>query len=1098
MAAVSSAGVPQPHRDRAVPIGAALLAFALALAQRPGLASSDTKIDLHTDPAGFLADVAAVWSPTGDLGHVQGGQYAGYLFPMGPLFALGRLVGLSPWLMQRLWLGLLLAVAAWGTVRLLDALIGRPRGVAHAVAAVLMILNPYVVVFSARTSVTLLGYAALPWLLLCAYRGLRAPRSWWWPAAFALAIALSGGGVNAAVVAWVLVGPLLLVLYELWAGGVAWAAVRGFAWRAAVATAAASLWWVIPVLVQARHGVDFLQFTEQPGTIWSTSSLSESLRLMGYWVSYIGVGYGGRLRPYFSDGGVLLFSPPVVLAGLLIPALTLAGFVWTRRWRYGPFFLLLVLVGVVTMSVGFPEGTPLRRGANFAYNHVTAVQFLRTTYKAGPLVALGVAALGGAAAAAAASALRRRGRWAAPAAAVAGLALAAVACWPLATGRALDDQLLWERVPQHWVDAADYVDAGPTDRRAVVMPGQLYAYYDWGGTVDPILPTLAERPVAVRNAVPYADLRAVDLLWTVDALVQQRRAVPGQLGPLLDLMSAGTVVSGADDDRTRSGATPPAEAAAVLDELGPPDAAWGPVRAEPHAAGTLGPARPLPRVRAWRRPAARPLVRLEPERGATVVDGSAAGLAAMAAVGALPDRGRLLYAADLSAADVADAAAGGEVVITDSNRRQVHVVSRLAQVRGAVLGAADPVPEDAAVLDPFPERGTDAQTVAVLDGARAIRAPFSPGYPQFPERRPFAAVDGDPGTAWLADRALTPDRYVWELTFDRPRDVPYIDLLPYSDAGVHVSAVEVAGRRFNVRDGWNRLELGLRRASGLQVRIAAVEQPPGPKVTGGLREVRVPGLAVHETLRGPVLAERALAGRDLSHTGLSYVFQRTTGDDPFRRNHGRGPLSAMLVRDRGDGETGLARTLAPPAARAWTADGWATAAAVGPDDVLDGMAGLRAPWFFTGSPRFQGRPGWRASSAFDGTPRPWIGVLDRGRARVARVVGAASDHHPFASARSAGPARAPADGRPASLGRRSNGSAAGRQRRERAAADAGPRTHVPARDRGCRIPARHLRPGAAAARRRDRRAARGRCADRRRAARRRAARRVRRPLGHGR
>ena len=852
------------------------------------------------------------------------------------------------------------------------------------------------------------------------------------------AIALSGGGVNAAVVAWVLVGPLLLVLYELWAGGVAWAAVRGFAWRAAVATAAASLWWVIPVLVQARHGVDFLQFTEQPGTIWSTSSLSESLRLMGYWVSYIGVGYGGRLRPYFSDGGVLLFSPPVVLAGLLIPALTLAGFVWTRRWRYGPFFLLLVLVGLVTMSVGFPEGTPLRRGANFAYNHVTAVQFLRTTYKAGPLVALGVAALGGAAAAAAASALRRRGRWAAPAAAVAGLASAAVACWPLATGRALDDQLLWERVPQHWVDAADYVDAGPTDRRAVVMPGQLYAYYDWGGTVDPILPTLAERPVAVRNAVPYADLRAVDLLWTVDALVQQRRAVPGQLGPLLDLMSAGTVVSGADDDRTRSGATPPAEAAAVLDELGPPDAAWGPVRAEPHAAGTLGPARPLPRVRAWRRPAARPLVRLEPERGATVVDGSAAGLAAMAAVGALPDRGRLLYAADLSAADVADAAAGGEVVITDSNRRQVHVVSRLAQVRGAVLGAADPVPEDAAVLDPFPERGTDAQTVAVLDGARAIRAPFSPGYPQFPERRPFAAVDGDPGTAWLADRALTPDRYVWELTFDRPRDVPYIDLLPYSDAGVHVSAVEVAGRRFNVRDGWNRLELGLRRASGLQVRIAAVEQPPGPKVTGGLREVRVPGLAVHETLRGPVLAERALAGRDLSHTGLSYVFQRTTGDDPFRRNHGRGPLSAMLVRDRGDGETGLARTLAPPAARAWTADGWATAAAVGPDDVLDGMAGLRAPWFFTGSPRFQGRPGWRASSAFDGTPRPWIGVLDRGRARVARVVGAARDHHPLAPARSAGPARAPADGRPAALGRRSNGSAAGRQRRERAAADARP------------------------------------------------------------
>ena len=77
-----------------------------------------------------------------------------------------------------------------------------------------MLLNPYVVVFTARTTVTLLGYAALPWLLLAVHRGLRAPRSWWWPAAFALVVACSGGGVNAAVTAWLLLGPLLLALYE--------------------------------------------------------------------------------------------------------------------------------------------------------------------------------------------------------------------------------------------------------------------------------------------------------------------------------------------------------------------------------------------------------------------------------------------------------------------------------------------------------------------------------------------------------------------------------------------------------------------------------------------------------------------------------------------------------------------------------------------------------------------------------------------------------------------------------------------------------------------------------------------------------------------
>ena len=83
------------------------------------------------------------------------------------------------------------------------------------------------------------------------------------------------------MLAWVLLGPLLLALYE--------AAPRAAELRLArgSATALVSAWWIVPLLVQGRYGVDFLTFTEQPGTIWSTTSLSESLRLMGYWVSYL-------------------------------------------------------------------------------------------------------------------------------------------------------------------------------------------------------------------------------------------------------------------------------------------------------------------------------------------------------------------------------------------------------------------------------------------------------------------------------------------------------------------------------------------------------------------------------------------------------------------------------------------------------------------------------------------------------------------------------------------------------------------------------------------------------------------------------------------
>src|SRR3954454_217571 len=134
-------------RDKLVPLSLAAGCFLLALLQRPGLASSDTKIDLHVDPSGFLGDVAAVWSPTGSLGHIQGGQYGGYLWPMGPFFALFRELGVSPWVVQRLWLGTLLALGAWGVVRLLDALLPeRVRCAAHLVAGLLFVFNPYVVV----------------------------------------------------------------------------------------------------------------------------------------------------------------------------------------------------------------------------------------------------------------------------------------------------------------------------------------------------------------------------------------------------------------------------------------------------------------------------------------------------------------------------------------------------------------------------------------------------------------------------------------------------------------------------------------------------------------------------------------------------------------------------------------------------------------------------------------------------------------------------------------------------------------------------------------------------------------------------------------
>ena len=97
------------------------------------------------------------------------------------------------------------------------------------------------------------------------------------------------------------------------------------------------------------------------------------------------------------------------------------------------------------MAAGFPDGTPLRRGVTFAYYRVETIQFLRTTYKAGALPALGIACLGGAGLGAlwtrvGAGVRARPAVW--RAAAVAGAAgLAALAAWPLVSGRAPEGQL---------------------------------------------------------------------------------------------------------------------------------------------------------------------------------------------------------------------------------------------------------------------------------------------------------------------------------------------------------------------------------------------------------------------------------------------------------------------------------------------------------------------------------------------------------------------------------------------------------------------------------------------------------------------------------
>ncbi|MGO9819022.1 MAG: alpha-(1-_3)-arabinofuranosyltransferase family protein [Solirubrobacteraceae bacterium] len=967
------------RRELWIPLVLGAGSFALAFAQRPGWATADTKINLHVSPGAYLSQAAAMWTSTGQLGDVQAGQQTGYLFPMGPFFALGHALGISDWVVQRLWLGSLLALATWGMVRLLDALLGGRRGSAQLVAGAVLVLNPFVVTYVNRTTVTLLAYAALPWLMLVVHRGLRDPRRWRWAAAAALLVTASGGGVNGAVTAWMLLGPVLLALYEVLFADADWSGLGALGWRTVTLTVLASLWWVVPAYVQSIYGIDFLHFTEQPGTIWGTTSITESLRLMSFWLSYVGIGFQGTAIAYFDDSRTLLFSAPVVVATLLLPAAALTGFVWTRRWRYGPFFLALAIIAVVIMAAGFPPSTPLRHGLTFTYNHVSVVQFLRASYKAAPLLAVALACLAGAAAPHALAALRSAGGGAL---AVAGAALfGAVLClaaWPLVTGRAQDKQVSYKQVPAAWSQAAADLDHDlPANFRAMVLPGDLFSFYDWGGTVDPILPALTSKPVAERAEVPYADLRATDLMWTIDSLVHQQRLLPGQLAPLLGLIGVRTVVTGADDDLARSDAPAPADAAAVLDAqpgFARPTNEYGPIRS--FAPTSLGPRVKLAQVRTYDLPPGRGIVSVQPRANPVIVDGSASALAELAAFGALPATRAILYSADLGARQMrTELAAGGDVVISDSNRRQALVAGSLEQNTGPVLTSSETVSSDGELLDPF-GRGPDYETVATYGGIRSVQAPYDPERAQFPEHGPFAAIDGSTATAWLADPTLAPGQWWLSVDFARPIDIGSIRLMPYDDPGGSVEQVTIAGRTFDVHRGWNRLPVNLHGASGLTVALTKVSPPEHGVAAGagGIRELQIPGVHAMQALRLPVDAATDLRGANLDGVSLAYLFQRITGDDPYQRDLAHGPWSALNVRQPGDAEQQMRRVFELPAARSFTASGWVEPFSQTSDAALDRLAGYRGPVVATSSSRFDGEPQWRASRAFDGNPATaWIG-----------------------------------------------------------------------------------------------------------------------------
>ena len=150
---------------------------------------------------------------------------------------------------------------------------------------------------------------------------------------------------------------------------------------------------------------------------------------------------------------------------------------------------------------------------------------------------------------------------------------------------------------------------------------------------------------------------------------------------------------------------------------------------------------------------------------------------------------------------------------------------------------------------------------------------------------------------------------------------------------------------------------------------------PGP---GGIQEVRIPGVHVRQLLRAPLLVGKALAGHDTNHANLTYMFARTTGDDPFRRDRYVDAPGLSNLVDRQDAETAINRVVFAPASRSYAVDARVEPAAEAPDSLFDRLVGVRGAAGFGSSSRFHNDPAYRASSAFDANAgTAWVGLWIR-------------------------------------------------------------------------------------------------------------------------
>ncbi|RBY81169.1 DUF3367 domain-containing protein [Blastococcus sp. TF02-09] len=852
----------------------------LAMLQEPGKILGDTKSDLVVDPLAFLGRALTLWEPEGAAGQIQNQAY-GYLFPMGPFFALGQLAGVPAWIVQRLWFAALMSVAFLGVVVLARRLrIGTPA--TALVAGIAYALSPRMVTELGAISVETIPLALAPWVIVPLVGAVER-------GSVRRAAALSGlavfcvGGVNA--VATAAVFPLA-VLYLLTrpAGPVK---RRLIAWWV-VAVGLATAWWAGPLLLLGRFGSSFLYYIETADATTGPTDVLSVLRGSSHWLAELASPSG----PNWPAGWALVHEVVPVLGTVVLAAAGLAA-LCRRDLPERTWLALGLLAGVGLVSLGHLSDVQ----GLFAERLHDALDGplapLRNVHKWDPVVrlplVLGLAHLGGVAvrwvqrsrAAGAGDAPgRRRAVALGSRAALLGLVLALVASVSPALAGRLAPPGAFSDVPEYWEETADFLAAQQPSGRALLVPGSSFPQYEWGTPIDEPMQALAESPWDVRNAIPLTPEGHIRML---DAIEARLATGEGSEGLTRYLARAGIshLVLRNDLDTGAAGATRPALVREALRESPGIEqvATFGPVsEADDVRDGSVvdaGLEESAPAIEVWSVADVAPSAWTTPLSEAVTVHGGPEAVLALEDRGLVTDRPVLMAGTPGAPAEPA--------MVSDALLRRERNYGRLLGATSGGLTVDDRLRMDNPARDyVIPALGASESVIEYSGGTPTASSSASDpdGFtPARADTQAWAAVDGDPLTAWRPapwDESGEPPW--WRLDTDlqtvagemvvalgqEPGVARPSELRITTDAGSVVVPVEDTGEEQTVP---------LPEGNTSQITIASTVPAGEGAPSLSLAEVRVPGLNVSRSTVTPaagpvsVYAFDAVGGRSGCVTG---------------------------------------------------------------------------------------------------------------------------------------------------------------------------------------------------------------------------------------